>query len=292
LLWTNLTASAIAQQITSRGHRVSVHIVEQLLDEHDYHRRKAQKSLPMKESVDRDQQFLTISHWTQEYLDAGEPILSMDSKKRELIGNFYRSGVLLTKQAIGVFDHDYSSFAEGVVIPHGLYDERLNRGYIHLGTSHDTSEFAGDCLLDWWERFGQQRYPQAKKLLLKCDGGGSNSVNTYLFKAEMQRLADATGLELRVAHYPSYCSKYNPIEHRLFCHLTRACQGVIFKSVTLVKRLMERTQTRTGLGVVVGIIDKVYQTGRKIAEEVKKTLRIVRDTILPRLNYRIVPRPS
>jgi Rhodopirellula transposase DDE domain len=292
LLWTNLTASEIAQQITSRGHRVSVHIVEQLLDEHDYHRRKAQKSLPMKESVDRDQQFLTISHWTQEYLDAGEPILSMDSKKRELIGNFYRSGVLLTKQAIGVFDHDYPSFAEGVVIPHGLYDERLNRGYVHLGTSHDTSEFAGDCLLDWWERFGQQRYPQAKKLLLKCDGGGSNSVNTYLFKAEMQRLADATGLELRVAHYPSYCSKYNPIEHRLFPHLTRACRGVIFQTLETVRYYMAKAKTTTGLKVKVSILDKVYETGRKYAAGFKKTMKIVFDKFLPKWNYRAVPEPA
>lgn len=292
MVWTNLTATDLAEQITARGHPVSVHIVEQLLQQQDYRRRKAQKSLSLKEHHDRDAQFINIAHLTQQYLDGGEPILSVDTKKRELIGNFHRSGRLLTQQALQVLDHDFPSFADGVVIPYGIYDERLNHGYVHLGTSHDTSEFAGDCLLDWWQRFGQQQYPQARSLLLKCDGGGSNSARTYLFKAEAQRLADATGLEIRVAHYPPYCSKYNPIEHRLFCHLSRACQGVIFTSVGLVKQLMERTRTRRGLRVVVDVLDKVYPTGRKVADEVKESLSLVRDELLPSLNYRLSPRPG
>lgn len=292
MIWTNLTATDLAEQITARGNPVSVHIVEQLLHEQDYHRRKAQKSLSMQEHRDRDAQFLNIARLTQQYLDSGEPILSVDTKKRELIGNFHRPGRLLTQQPLQVFDHDFPSFADGVVIPHGVYDERLNQGYVHLGTSHDTSAFAGDCLLDWWQRFGQQQYPQATSLLLKCDGGGSNGARTYLFKAEAQRWADATGLEIRVAHYPPYCSKYNPIEHRLFCHLSRACQGVIFTSVWLVKQLMERTRTRTGLRVVVDVLDKVYQTGQKVADEVKESLNLVRDELLPGLNYRLLQRPG
>lgn len=292
MIWTNLTATDLAEQITARGNPVSVHIVEQLLREQDYHRRKAQKSLSMREHQDRDAQFVNLARLTQQYLDRGEPVLSMDTKKRELIGNFHRPGVLLTQQPLQVFDHDFPSFADGLVIPHGLYDERHNRGYVHLGTSHDTSAFAGDCLLDWWQRFGQQHYPQTKSLLLKCDGGGSNSAKTYLFKAEAQRLADATGLEIRVAHYPPYCSKYNPIEHRLFCHLSRACQGVIFTSVGLVKQLMQKARTRTGLSVVVDVLDKVYQTGRKVADEVKRSLNLVRDELLPGLNYRLLPRPG
>jgi hypothetical protein len=290
VLWTNLTATDLAEQITARGNPVSVHLVEQLLQQHDYHRRKAQKSLAMQEHRDRDAPFRNIARLTQQYLERGAPILSVDTKKRELIGNFYRPGVLLTQQALQVFDHDFPRFARGVVIPHGIYDERRNRGYVHLGTGHDTSEFAGDCLLDWWERFGQQQYPQAKSLLLKCDGGGSNSAQTYLFKAEAQRLADAPGLAIRVAHYPPYCSKDNPIEHRLFCHLSRTCQGVIFTSVGLVQRLMEKTRTRTGLRVVVDVLDKVYQRGRKVADEVKESLNLVRDELLPVLNYRLLPR--
>jgi Rhodopirellula transposase DDE domain len=290
VIWTDLTATDIAEKISQRGNPISVHIVEQLLDEHDYHRRKAQKSLSLREHKDRDQQFGYMARLTQQYLECGEPILSMDTKKRELIGNFFRPGVLLSKEAIQTLDHDFPSFAEGVVIPHGLYDERHNKGYVHLGTSHDTSAFACDCLLHWWGRFGQKCYPGARSLLLKCDGGGSNSAKTYLFKAEAQRLADETGLEIRVAHYPPYCSKYNPIEHRLFCHISRACQGVIFTSVELVRQLMEKTRTRTGLSVVVEVIDKVYPTGRKVADEIKKSLNLVRDHLLPNLNYRLLPR--
>jgi hypothetical protein len=291
VIWTDLTATDIAEALAQHGTPASVHIVEQLLDQHNYHRRKMQKSLAMGQNADRDAQFRNIARLKQEYLDAGDPILSIDTKKRELIGNFYREGRLLSKVPQRVFDHDFVSFAEGVVIPHGLYDPRLNRGYVHLGTSHDTSAFACDCLEDWWLRFGQQQYPQTKSLLLLCDGGGSNSATTYLFKADLQEMVNRLPVSVRVAHYPPYCSKYNPIEHRLFCHLTRACRGVIFTSVQLVKRLMEKARTRTGLRVVADMLEKEYQTGRRVAEEVKKTLNLVRDDFLPKWNYRILPQP-
>jgi Rhodopirellula transposase DDE domain len=291
VIWTDLTATDIAAALTERGTPASVYIVEQLLNKHDYHRRTMQKSLPMGRSNDRDAQFRNIARLRQEYLDTGEPILSIDTKKRELIGNFYRKGRLLCTVPQRTFDHDFPSFADGVVIPHGLYDPRLNRGYVHLGTSHDTSAFACDCLEDWWLRYGQMLYPQAKSLLLLCDGGGSNSASTYLFKADLQALVNRLPVSVRVAHYPPYCSKYNPIEHRLFCHLTRACLGVIFTSVELVKRLMEKAQTRTGLRVVADVLDTVYPTGRKVAEEVKKSLNLVHDDFLPKWNYRILPQP-
>lgn len=289
VIWTDLTATDIAEQLHERGTPVSVHIVAQLLDEHDYHRRKAQKDLPLDETKDRDAQFRNIARLKQAYLASPDPILSIDTKKRELLGNFYRAGRLLTTATVRTFDHDFPSYADGVVIPHGLFDLRLNRGYVHLGTSHDTSAFACDSLKDWWQRFGQEQYPGAQSLLLLCDGGGSNSVNTYLFKADVQGLANALGLAVRVAHYPPYTSKYNPIEHRLFPHLTRACQGVIFTSVALVKQLMEKARTRTGLRVVVDVVDKVYETGRKVADAVKNALHLVRDDFLPKWNYRILP---
>jgi DDE family transposase len=289
VVWTDLTATDLAAHLTAAGTPVSVHIVEQLLAEHDYHRRKAQKTLPLDEHKDRDAQFQNIARLKAEYLDAGHPILSIDTKKRELLGSFYRAGKLFTKETLQTFDHDFPSYAEGVVIPHGLYDLRLNQGYVHLGTSHDTSAFACDCLEDWWWRFGQQQYPAAWSLLLLCDGGGSNSANTYLFKADVQALVNKIGVAVRVAHYPPYTSKYNPIEHRLFCHLTRACQGVLFSSVAVVKQLMEKARTRTGLRVVVAVLDKVYETGRKVAEAVKQGLRLLRDDLLPKWNYRLLP---
>ena len=292
VVWTDLTAADIAERITQRGNAVSAHIVEQLLDEHGYHRRKAQKDVPMGTSRDREEHFQNIARLRQQFLAAGDPVLSIDTKKRELLGNFYRDGRLLTRQAVQTFDHDFPKFADGVVIPHGLYDLRLNCGYVHLGTSHDTSAFACDCLRDWWLRFGRVHYPGRRVVLLLADGGGSNSANTYLFKADLQGVADELGVEFRVAHYPPYCSKYNPIEHRLFCHLSRACQGVVFSSVGLVKRLMEKARTRTGLGVVVEVLDKAYQTGRRVADQAKQALNLVRDCFLPKFNYRILPRPA
>jgi hypothetical protein len=292
VVWTDLTVAFVAERITERGIPVSVHVAEQLFEGHGYRRRKAQKDVPMGASPDRDGQFQNIARLRQQFLDQGDPVLSIDTKKRELIGNFYRPGRLLSRQTVKTFDHDFPKFACGVVIPHGLYDPRLNRGYVHLGTSHDTSQFACDCLRDWWLRFGQPQYPGSRSVLLLADGGGSNSASTYLFKADLQQLADELGLEFRVAHYPPYGSKYNPIEHRLFCHLSRACQGVVFTDVELVKRLMEKARTQTGLRVVVDVLDKVYQTGRRVADQVKNALNLVRDPFLPKLNYRILPRAA
>ena len=138
----------------------------------------------------------------------------MDSKKKELIGPFLRPGRLWAREAVGVFDHDFPSFSSGVVIPHGLYDLKHNMGHIHLGISHDTGQFACDHLEAWWNDRGRLAYPAARSILLLCDGGGSNKARHYLFKEDLQRLVDRLGIEIRVAHYPPYCSKYNPIEHR------------------------------------------------------------------------------
>ena len=204
-----------------------------------------------------------------------------------MIGNFYRDGKLYTQETGLTFDHDFLSLADGVVIPYGLYDLKHNYGYVALGTSHDTSEFACDCLRQWWWTYGQHTYPNATSLLLLCDGGGSNSSRTYLFKAELEKVAQEIGIEIRVAHYPPYTSKYNPIEHRLFPHLSRACQGVVFKSVEVVKELMSKATTKTGLEVEVSILDRIYATGRKVAADFKEHMRVIFDDELPQWNYAI-----
>jgi hypothetical protein len=198
LVWTDLTIREIAVRLDERGSTVSVPIVEQLLGKHDYHRRKALRMQRLGDHPERDAQFETIARLKQDYLDTPDPILSMDLKSRELIGNYFRAGTLFTRQTIRTFDHDFPEFAAGVVLPHGLYDLKLNRGYVHLGTSHDTSEFACDCLEDWWVRFGHTLYPRATSLLLLCDGGGSNPADTerreaHLFKADLQRLVNRLG---------------------------------------------------------------------------------------------------
>jgi len=206
-----------------------------------------------------------------------------------LIGNLYREGRLYTQETIEVFDHDWTSLAEGVIIPHGLYDVTLNVGYVQIGTSHDTGEFACDSLRHWWWQYGQAHYRLAGSILLLCDGGGSNSSRQYLFKQDLQALANELGIEIRVAHYPPYTSKYNPIEHRLFPHLTRVCQGVIFNSVEIVRDLMAQATTKTGLKVFTTILDKIYQTGRKVSEEFKENMQIVFDEFLLRWNYTAKP---
>jgi hypothetical protein len=206
-----------------------------------------------------------------------------------LIGSLYRAGRLYTQEEIQVYDHDWVSLAEGVVIPHGLYDLARNEGYIQIGTSHDTGEFACDSLRYWWQHHGKLHYSDAASILILCDGGGSNSARHYLFKQDLQRLANELGIEIRIAHYPPYQSKYNPIEHRLFPHVTRACQGVIFKSVEIVQELIAKTKTRTGLQVFATILDGFYQTGRKVTEEYKQTMEIVFDDYLPKWNYTAVP---
>lgn len=290
-LWTNLSVSAISDRLAELGTPVDRSIVDQLLDEAKMGRRQAFKTTAMNETADRNQQFQIIALYKQLYFDSLNPILCVDTKKRELLGNFYRAGHTFTTQTIRVFDHDYPSFADGHVIPHGLYDLKRNRGYINLGGSYDTSEFACDSIFQWWSAEGHLAWPQADSLLLLCDGGGSNSSTQYLFKQDLQALANRMGLEIRVAHYPPYTSKYNPIEHRLFPHVTRACQGVIFKTVEQMRHYMAKATTRTGLSVAVNIIDKIYEKGRKVAEGFKKNIRIVFDNILPRFNYRAIPTP-
>jgi len=288
--WTDLTRREISGRLAERGTPAGKRAVKRLLKKHGYVRRKARKSRAMgRRHPDRNAQFENIARLKRGYLEAGDPVISMDTKKKELLGNFYRDGRLYTREVIGTFDHDFPSAADGVVIPHGLYDVGRNLGHVNLGTSHDTSQFACDSIERWWERHGRRQYPHAKRLLLLCDGGGSNSASRYVFKEELQELADRLGLEVRVAHYPPYCSKYNPIEHRLFPHVTRACQGVVFHTVQIVKALVEKTKTSKGLAVTADVIDKAYETGCKCAKGFKQNMRIVFDDLLPKWNYRAVP---
>jgi len=288
--WTNLKPWQIAKLLEDKYELwVSLTVVYKLLKKHHYRRRKAQKRDSRKNVVHRNEQFENIIRLKAEFEAAGQPVVSMDTKKKEQLGNLYREGQLYTLAEVRTLDHDFVSYAEGVVIPHSIYDLKHNSGYINLGTSHDTSEFACDSLRNWWYNQGQALYPAATALLILCDGGGSHSSRHYIFKEDLLNLADELGLDIRIAHFPPYCSKYNPIEHRLFPHVTRACQGVIFENIDLVKELMAQTSTTKGLTVTVEIIDKVYELKRKVADGFKETMRIVFDKVLPQWNYTAGP---
>lgn len=293
-LWTNLALEEITDLLSEKYNlHVSVTVIRKLLRKHKYSRRKAQKKETMKTVKDKDAQFENIAQYKSEYQDTGNPIISIDTKKKEFIGNYYRPGHLYSRAEIHTYDHDFNSFAEGVVIPHGIYDVKKNIGYINLGISKDTSEFVCDSIRNWWYNEGRYNYPHATSILALCDGGGSNSSRHYVFKEALIKLVKEIGIEIRIAHYPPYNSKYNPIEHRLFPHVTRACQGVIFKSVELVKELMEKTKTSKGLRVTVNVINKIYQIGRKVSsefkEKIKENMSIKFDQFLPKWNYVVVP---
>ena len=292
VIWTDLTPPQIQERLMESDLYVSEHIVRQLLRDAGYRVRQMLKYLDMGEHADRNAQFENIARIKGQSLGSANPIVSIDTKKKELLGTFYRDGKVYCRQPLLAYDHDFPSYAEGKVIPYGVYDLKRNFGYLSVGTSHDTTEFACDSIAWWWTEHGRKLYPGADSICLLCDGGGSNSSNKYLFKEDLQGLADRLGVEIRVAHYPPYCSKYNPIERRLFPHVTRACQGVLFDSVATVKRLLEKTSTTTGLGVVVEILDKVYQTGRAYTKGFKETMKILFDDILPKWNYRAVPSRS
>ena len=188
-----------------------------------------------------------------------------------------------------MYDHDFKSFSEGTIIPHGIYDMKRNEGYITLGTSKDTSEFCCDCIRDWWQNHGCDNYPYADSILVLADGGGSNSSRHYIFKEDLQKLVNDIGIEIRMAHYPPYTSKYNPIEHRLFCHVTRAWEGIVFGDIEVVNAAAHETTTSKGLRVFSTIKDKIYQTARKVSETFKENLPIIFDSYLPNWNYRAVP---
>jgi hypothetical protein len=290
--WTNMSRRKISCKLDAMGTSAGRNVVSQLLYEHGYRRRKPQKKQTMKQHADRNAQFENIAKLKKEYIDAGFPVISIDTKKKELLGSFYRDGVTDAVEPTIVNDHDFPSCSNGKLIPHGIYDIQKNEASLHLNTGCDTSEFSCESIELWWQEEGKKHYQNEKDLLILSDGGGSNSASSYLFKEDLQALSCRLGLRIRMAHYPSYCSKYNPIEHRLFPHVTRSCKGVPLETIDTAKHYMEKTETTKGLKVVVRIIDKIFKTGRKYAKDFKQSLTIEFDDFLPKWNYTAVPDSS
>jgi len=289
ILFTDLTPSALAEKLARFEEKVCGQTIRRWLDEQGIRLRKIGKVIPGGCSPDRDAQFEKIAEWIEQYQNEGNPYFSVDTKAKEHLGQLYRAGRIRCSEAFRAYDHDFPSWAEGVVIPHGIYDPQRNRGHLNLGLSADTSLFACDSLLWYWKRIGQLCYPNATSILLLCDCGGSNAVNKYIFKHDLQQLAETIGIEIRVAHYPSYCSKYNLIERRFFPHVSRACQGMLFDCMERVVELMRKATTTTGLKTTVNVLRRHYQTGRNATPEMKRNLKIAYDDILPKWNYRATP---
>jgi hypothetical protein len=287
--WTNLSRRQIAKRMTKLGTPVSKNIVSRLLWNEGFRRRKPQKKRTMGQHADRNAQFENIAELKEKYLEAGHPVISMDTKKKEMLGNFHRDGVTDAIEPTIVNDHDFASASHGKVIPHGIYDVAKNQASVHLNTSCDTSELACDSIELWFREQGHDDYPEATELLVLCDGGGSNSSSHYVFKEDLQALSNRLGLKIRICHYPPYCSKYNPIEHRVFPHVTRACKGVPLETIETAKHYIEKTETTKGLSVVVRMLDKIYETGRKYAKDFKQNMTIKFDELMPKWNYTAVP---
>ena len=228
--------------------------------------RKLSKTLATGFCADRDAQFKIIFNLVA-VVSLDTPILSIDCKKKERLGNLYRAGKCYSTAPIPVFDHDYYYLSKGKVIPHGIYDLQRNEGYISIGGSSETAEFIADNLLWWWDNYGIHNYPDAKSILIFCDAGGGNSYRHYAFKKHILLLAKKIGIDIIICHYPPYSSKWNPIEHRLFCHVSKAIQGVVFSDYNIVKELISNTQTDTGLKVYTRLNLKVYKIGIKTTKE-------------------------
>jgi DDE family transposase len=286
LRWTHKTTEKIAQQLQLAGIQVGCSTVARLLYQLGYSLRINQKRLAATCSPDRDQQFLWIQDMRHRFQRRGQPIISVDTKKQEQIGNFKNPGAKWDSSAEAVNDHDFPSLGLGKGIPYGIYDPQANRGSVFVGISHDTPHFAVTSICSWWCWEGRHRYPDAKRLLILADAGGSNSPSNGLWKVQLQaQLCDRFGLSITVCHYPTGASKWNPIEHRLFSEITKNWAGEPLRSYETMLNFIRTTKTESGLRVKAYLDRRTYPIGLKVSPEHLSQLRITYHDPLPRWNY-------
>lgn len=285
--WVSLTIPQIRGIFKERGIDISDYHVRQMVAVRGFKKRSFVKSRTLKDDKDRDAQFRKINSLTEQCLSQGIPVLSIDTKKHEMIGNFKRSGKVICKGHPKALDHDFLSFADGKIVPHVIYDIAANTGYLTIGTSHDTAKFVCDNIARVWTEHLQWQYPDADTVCLLCDGGGANSCLHHIFKQELMRLPRTIGMNILVIHYPPYCSKYNPIEHRMFAPITRSWSGAPLLSVEMARQRAASTKTSKGLKVYATINDKSYETKTPIEAtfESDKQKYIIFDDCMPKWNY-------
>lgn len=291
--WVKLTRAEISEKIREYGIKVSRNIVRKLMKKHHLKKRKMQRKRAIGKSLVREEQFENIIAAKEDAMKSDNPVLSIDTKKKENVGgNLYRDGSVYGTQAIEVSDHDYSHLADGKISPHGIYDMKKNKAFINIGVSAETAEFICDSLRNWWEKHGKNDYPKAKEIVIFCDAGGANSYRHHIFKSELQVLVNTIKMPVKIVHYPPYTSKWNPIEHRVFPHITRALSGLPLNSAEDAKNKISSAKTKTGLTVVTDVIRTTYQTGKKAAKDFMKYMKITFGESLPKLNYTISPKES
>jgi hypothetical protein len=295
LRWTAKSTMHLAEELITKGHAVSSRTVAALLtDELEYNLQAPRKAREGKQHPDRNAQFEYISQRVRSFQRRGQPVISVDTKKKELVGDFRNGGREWQPKGSPerVRTHDFKDKDLGKVVPHGVYDVFRNEGWVSVGIDHDTSEFALASIRAWWKRMGSPAYPQASELLITADAGGSNDHRRRTWKLELQKLADDTGLRISVCHFPPGTSKWNKIEHRMFCHITSNWRGRALTSQQVIVNLIANTTTTKGLKIRAKLDAKSYPKGIEVSDEVYASLQIKRARFHGDWNYTVVPRVS
>lgn len=292
LRWTCKSTYNLAEELNKMGHKVSQRTVYNLLDEMEYSMQSNRKTKEGSNHPDRDAQFCYISKKVKDFQARNQPVISVDAKKKEAIGAFKNNGQEWRKKGdpIETNMHDFPDKKLGKVAPYGIYDLTKNTGWVSVGISSDTAEFAVASIRNWWNEMGSQVYPDAKELLITADGGGSNGSRAGLWKKKLRHLSDELGLEIHVCHFPPGTSKWNKIEHRMFCHITQNWRGRPLVSREVVVNLIGNTTTKTGLIIKAKLDENEYKKGIKITKKEIQTLEIIGDLFHGEWNYKILPK--
>lgn len=292
LRWTCKSVRKLAEELEQMGHEVSYPVVAELLHEMEYSLQSNRKTKEGDSHPDRDAQFAHINTRVQRYIGLKQPVISVDTKKKELVGNFKNSGQEWRPKGKPekVRVHDFMIPELGRAAPYGVYDLAQNTGWVSVGVDHDTASFAVETIRRWWHAMGKDKYPQTKRLLITADGGGSNGSRLRLWKLELQMLADETGLAIAVSHFPPGTSKWNKIEHRLFSFISKNWRGQPLTSLKVIVSLITGTTTRKGLKVRAEIDDRSYPAGIKVPDSEMKRIHLRRDDFHGEWNYEILPR--
>jgi hypothetical protein len=288
--WSRKDTRSLSREMNAQGVRLCPNTVGKLLKHKKYSLRVNRKSIAETQHPDRNRQFELIADFRKRFEDAGYPILSMDTKKKELIGNFRNHGCAWGKEPEDVNQHDFRSHASAIASPYGLYEPIPNRGTIIIGLSADTPEFAVDCLDTWISKLGWTAYPSMKEILLLCDSGGSNGYRPRFWKyALYHKIAQGHGITVTVCHYPPGASKWNPIEHRLFSFISMEWAGHPLRSLQLMSQYIQGTTTKTGLKVTALLNERQYAKGKKVPDQLFKAIPLSNHSELSAWNYTIRP---